>query len=133
MTDWAHRIGRHINAEGSVIVPPRIADWIEEQIGLVSERRIALADTDPLAYAVLSALRMIALSHRSGNGTKLAEAQPSSEDSNVWLTTSDAAAELGVTDRAIRKWIAQNQLPAHRYGGRWLINRTDLQAQAFAA
>ena len=45
----------------------RIADWIERQIGSVSERRIGLADTDPLAYAVLSALRIVAFNDRSGS------------------------------------------------------------------
>jgi excisionase family DNA binding protein len=120
VTDWSARIGRHITADGSVIVPPRIADWIEGQIGLVSERRTALAGTDPLAYTVLSALRIVALPHRSGNGTKLAGGQPTSEDSEQWLTTSEAAAQMGVTDRAVRKWIAQDRLPAKRYGGRWM-------------
>ena len=28
--DWAERIGRHITVEGSVIVPPRIANWLAE-------------------------------------------------------------------------------------------------------
>ena len=132
MTDWVHRVGRHITPEGCVLVPPRIADWIERQIGLVSERRIGLADTDPLAYAVLSALRIVAFNHRSGSGTKSAQGQPSSKESQ-WLTTSEAAARVGVTDRAIRKWIAQGRLPATRYGGRWLIDQTDLDVRALAA
>jgi excisionase family DNA binding protein len=131
VTDWAERIGRHITPDGCVVVPPRIADWIEKQIGLVSERRTALANSDPLAYSVLSALRIVALAHRSGNGTKLAGGQPSSEES--WLTTSEAGNAVGVTDRAIRKWIAAGRLPARKHGGRWLIDRTDLQVQVFAA
>jgi excisionase family DNA binding protein len=133
MTDWAQRIGCHITPNGSVVVPPRIADWIERQIGLVSERRTAMAGTDPLAYTVLSALRVVALSHRSGNGTKVAGGQSASEESEQWLTTSEAANAAGVTDRAIRKWIAQDRLPAKRHGGRWLINQKDLHVKAFAA
>ena len=34
-----------------------------------------------------------------------------------------------MTDRAIRKWIAQGRLPATRYGGRWLIDQTDLEVR----
>ena len=37
-----------------------------------------------------------------------------------------------MTDRAIRKWIAQGRLPATRYGGRWLIDQTDLDVRALA-
>lgn len=37
------------------MVPQRIADWIEREIGLVSERRIKIADTDPLACDVIGA------------------------------------------------------------------------------
>jgi excisionase family DNA binding protein len=127
------QISRHLTAEGCVIVPPRIADWIEKQIGLVSERRIALADTDPLAYAVLSALRLVALQQRTGNGTKSAAVQSSPEELTVWLTTQEAAADAEVTDSCIRKRIRSGRLPAIKRGGRYLINRNDLQAQAFAA
>ena len=47
----------------------------------------------------------------------------------MWLTTSEAALEADVTDRCIRKWIVQGRLPATWHGGRWLIDRTALQAK----
>jgi excisionase family DNA binding protein len=131
--DWAERIGRHILPDGSVAVPPRIAAWLEKRAGLTNDRRIALRDTDPAAYAVLAALRLAALNHFSGTGTKLAAQQHLTQELRVWMSTSTAAALLGVTDRAIRKWIATGKLPATRHGSRWLINRNHLQALALSA
>ena len=92
-----------------------------------------MADTDPLAYAVLSALRLVALQQRTANGTNLAVVQSPPEELSVWLTASEAAAAVGVTDSAIRKWIRNGRLPAVKRGGRWLVNRNDLHAQALAA
>ena len=91
MNDWASRIGRHMTAEGSVVVPARIAAWLEQRAGLTSDRRIRVRDTDPAAYEVLMALHAAALDHRSGTGTKLAVAQPTRRESETWLTTTEAA------------------------------------------
>jgi excisionase family DNA binding protein len=132
-TDWAQRIGRHVTAEGSVIVPTRIAHWLEQKAGVTGDKRISLRDTDPLAYEVLAALHIAALSHGSESGTKGVVGQPKQEESDQWLTTAEAAGELGVTDRAIRKRIATGRLPARRRGWQWQIDRNDLQIQAFVA
>jgi excisionase family DNA binding protein len=131
--DWPQRIGRHILPDGSVTVPPRIAAWLEKRAGVTDERRIALRDSDPAAYAVLAALRLAALYHRSDTGTKLAEQQHVTQELMVWINTSTAAALLGITDRAIRKRIATGRLPATRHGSRWLINRNHLQALMLSA
>jgi excisionase family DNA binding protein len=133
MTDWAERIGRHITAEGSVVVPPRIAAALEEKAGLTADRQILVRDNDPLAYEVLAALHLAALIHSSGSGTKLAAVQHGSKESDQWLTTTEAAAEVGVTDRCIRKWITTGRLPARQHGNRYLIDRQHLTIQALAA
>ena len=57
------------HAEGCVVCRRGSRIGLNGQIGLVSERGIGLVDTDLLAYAVLSALRIVALNHRSGSGT----------------------------------------------------------------
>jgi excisionase family DNA binding protein len=133
MTDWAARIGRHITSEGSVVVPPRIAHWLEQKAGVTSDRRIAIRDTDPEAYEVLAALHLAALQHRSDLGTKRAGGQGTPEDCKQWLTTAEAANEAGVTDRCIRNWITRGQLPATRNGWQYLIDRTHLNIRALAA
>ncbi|MBJ7340635.1 MAG: excisionase family DNA-binding protein [Mycolicibacterium sp.] len=49
------------------------------------------------------------------------------------MTTAEAAKELSVTDRAVRKRIAAGRLPATKHGSRWLLNRDHVQiAQALA-
>jgi excisionase family DNA binding protein len=90
-----------------------------------------IRDSDPFAYEVLTALHLAALRHRSDPGTELARRQVNSSDLETWLTTAETARRLGVTDRAIRKWIALGRLPATKCGGRWLLDRNHVQiAQA---
>jgi len=119
--DWSQRIGRHVRPDGSVSVPPRIAYWLESQAGLTADRRINLRTTDPAAYEILSALHLAALHHRSGSGTESTGAHPDPQESDLW-TTTHAAAQLGVSDRCVRKWCAQGRMPATRHGSRWLIH-----------
>ena len=133
MVDWSSRIGRHITPEGCVVVPARIAAWLEDKAGVTADRRIMLRDTDPEAYEVLAALRIAALQHRSANGTKVVGTAPDSTESEQWLTTSQAAAQVGVTDRCIRKWIGTGRLPAQRHGRDWRINPAHLHIRALAA
>jgi excisionase family DNA binding protein len=121
ISSWGDRIAQRLTADGSVIVPPRIAAWLEDKAGVTGERRIMLRDTDPDAYVVLAALRLAALAHRSDCGTKMVSPQPDRPKLESWLTTSQAAQQAGVTDRCIRKWIAAHRLPATRHGERWLI------------
>jgi excisionase family DNA binding protein len=131
--DWAARIARHITEDGSVLIPPRIANWLERQAGVTADRRIMLRDTDPQAYEVLAAVHIAALNHRSGNGTKPVGVPSNPKESEVWLTTSEAADHAGVTDRAVGNWCNAGTLPARKHGGRWLINRNDITIYAHTA
>lgn len=124
LTPLEVRIAQRITSDGSVIIPPRMARWLEKQAGITADRRIRLRDNDPEAYVVLAALHLAALS--SGNGTNHAAAQGVSASSNVWMSTGEAATALGVTDRCVRKRCKAGQLPAVRSGSRWLINRATL-------
>lgn len=46
---------------------------------------------------------------------------------SLYLTIAEAAEQLRITDRGIRKMIADGRLPAYRVGGRVLrIRRADL-------
>jgi excisionase family DNA binding protein len=112
--------------EGAVIVPPRIAHWLEKQAGVTRERRAAIRDTDYEAYEVLHALWLSADQFRTANGTKVAVTQPRTPELGLWLTAIEAAEDVGVGDSAIRKWIRAGRLPAVKRGGRWLVNARDL-------
>ena len=118
------RIAQRITSDGSAIIPPRVAHWLEQNSGITADRRIRLRDTDPDAYVALAALHLAAL--RSDNGTNDAAAQRISADSNMWMSTSEAAEALNVTDRCVRKWCTTGRLGAEMSGGRWLIDRNTL-------
>ena len=92
-----------------------------------------MRDTDSLAYEVLAALHIAALNHGTENGTKRVAGQPKQQESDQWLTTAEAATELGISERAIRKRIERGRLRARRRGWQWQINRIDLHVRAFAA
>lgn len=98
-----------------------------------------LRAADAEAYEVLSALRLSALGHEqnvfratqqptgvSASGHKNANDKSFQQQSNRWLTTTQAAQLTGVHDRTIRRWIVTQRLPANRHGGRWLIDRQHL-------
>lgn len=46
---------------------------------------------------------------------------------NPYLTTSEAAAQIGVTWNAVNKLITRGKLPAVKVGGNWLILPADLE------
>lgn len=121
-------ISRHVTADGAVIVPPRIAHWLETNAGVTADWRDRLRDTDLEAHQVMAALHWAATQHRSGIGTNSPVGQRKQPESQVWLSTCEAAREMKVSDRCIRKWISTDRLPATMSGCRWLINRNDLTA-----
>ncbi|ARV85074.1 helix-turn-helix domain-containing protein [Mycobacterium intracellulare subsp. chimaera] len=139
--DWPQRITSHVNAhDGSVVVPQRVAKWLHARAPVPYEQRLLLRERDPELYAVINALRMTALSDpeswpaTSDLGSKMAKpTTPQQESESEWLTTRRASEIAGVTDRAIRDWIATKRLPARRHGHTWRIHRTDLQAATQAA
>jgi excisionase family DNA binding protein len=122
----APRASHHVTADGAVIVPPRIAHWLENKAGITADWRDHLRDTDLEAHQVMAALHWAATQHRSGIGTNLPVAQRKRAELEVWLSTTEAAREMNVTDRCIRKWIHTGRLPATMSGARWLISRNDL-------
>jgi excisionase family DNA binding protein len=131
--DQVARIHRRITEGGAVIVPPRIASWLERHSGVTADLRVRVRGVDPEAYEVLAALHLAALHDSSSDcGTKVGTAQPHTTESETWLTTGEAAKHADVTDRCVRKWIADGRLPATRHGGRWLIHRKALDVKKFA-
>ncbi len=120
-------VSKYVTATGWAIVPPRIAHWLEAKAKVTADLRGRLRDTDWDAHQVLTALHVVALRYaRSDIGTKPPVGHSCRAESEVWVSTSEAAAELNVTDRCIRNWIYAKRLPATKPGGRWLINRNDI-------
>jgi excisionase family DNA binding protein len=118
---------RYITPDGWAIVPPQIAHWLEKRAEVNAGTRARLRETNWDAYLVLTSLHAVALQYRrSDPGTNTAVGDHERSDSEVWMSTSEAAAELGVTDRCIRKWIHNKRLQAIKPGCRWLINRNDV-------
>jgi|GEM_PF-2874178 excisionase family DNA binding protein len=124
---WEQRIADRMTPDGSVVVPPRVAAYLEAKAGVTADRRILLRGHDDEAYEVLMALHFAADAHRSGNGTEHVVGQ---RKQPKLMTTTEAAKAIGVTDRCIRKRIATGRLPAERHGGSWLINPAQLNIAA---
>lgn len=124
------RITQRITADGSVIIPPRIAHWLEQNSGMTADRRFRLYFTDPEAYVVLTALHFAAL--RSDCGTNHAAGQQNTKQSEMWLSTKQAAKALNVTDRCVRKWCTTGRLHAELVGARWLVNPNSIALQKIA-
>lgn len=121
--------GAYLHGDGPaciVIVPARIANWLATRTNL-SEVRINSRGTDPEVYAVLAALHRAGLAWRTSATGSSAPAEPEAATPSKWMSTTQAALQLGVTDRAIRLAIGQHRLPAENLDGRWRITREDLE------
>lgn len=125
------RISQLITNDGSAIISPRIARWLEDTCKLTADRRIRLRDNDPDAYVTLTALHLAAL--RSENGTKETAEQRNTKQSQKWLSTKEAAKALDVTDRCIRKWCTTGQLNAELTGARWLVDPNSIALKDIAS
>jgi len=55
-----------------------------------------------------------------------ASAAARSSDPSEWITTHDAAKELGVTPGRVRQYVLEGRLPATKSGRDLLIRRNDL-------
>jgi excisionase family DNA binding protein len=119
----------YVHADGQlVLVPAKVAHWLGQH-GL-DALRVRARGEDPEVDAVLSALRLAALTHTASAGGSTsgsllvneAEVPPSSE----WMSTGQAADALGVTPRAVRLACKRGRLPAEQVDGRWRITRTSV-------
>lgn len=111
-----------------VVVPAKVAHWLGQH-GL-DALRIRARGENPEVDAVLSALRLAALTYTASAGGSTsgsllaseAEVPPLSE----WMSTGQAADALGVSPRAVRLACEQGRLPAAQVDGRWRITRASV-------
>ena len=50
------------------------------------------------------------------------------ERRQIFLTTRDAARDIGVAQRTLQTWIAEGRLAAVRVGGRYLVHAPSLES-----
>jgi excisionase family DNA binding protein len=118
---------KYITANGWAMFPPQFAHYLEARAKITPDERARLRNTNWDAYQLFTSLHAVALRYkRSGGGTKSAVGHSDRPHSEMWLTARQAAAELNVTDRCVRKWICAKRLPATKPGAHWLIHRNDL-------
>jgi excisionase family DNA binding protein len=109
-----------------VILPARVAAWLERHAGL-NDLRVRARGADPEVDSVLQALHRASLHWRTTvTGSNQAPAPEAPTELNQWLSTTQAADRLGITDRAVRLAIAEHRLPATSLNGRWRITREDI-------
>lgn len=110
-----------------VVVPGRVAAWLERNADL-RRLRTEVRGGDAEVDAVLVALATCALAWRtSAVGRERAPEPEVVASSGQRLSTSQAAALLSRSDRAVRMACSAGRLPAEQVGGRWLIDREDLE------
>ena len=114
------------NCGPGVEVPGRVAAWLEARTDLRRIRTDARG-ADPEVDAVLSDLHRVALLWRScvdgSDPRKPAQAQPLLP----WLTVSEVANQLGVTESRVRQLVQAEALPAEQVDRRWRISRIDFE------
>lgn len=120
-----------LDGTGVVVVPAQVAAWLLERTNLAGVRQRARGD-DALVDTVLVALTVAGL-HWQQRTTATTTATtsatlPQPADPAAWVTTTEAANRLHVTDRAVRQQITAGRLPARRRGRRWEVDAAALPA-----
>jgi excisionase family DNA binding protein len=111
---------------GVVVLSAEDAARINRKLGL-DNMRAKVRGADAELDSILMSIRMAAVQwQRSALGTKPA---PTSEPRPVWITTKEAAKELGdISTRRVCKLIELGALAATKDGvGCWHIRRDDLE------
>ncbi|MDO9398388.1 MAG: helix-turn-helix domain-containing protein [Herbiconiux sp.] len=110
-----------------MIVPRRVCAYLNRYADL-DRFRLQTRGQDAEVDGVLVAFRVAALSwQEAATGTKEAAPPELEGSSDNWMSTTQAATQLGIGDRAVRKAIAEGRLHAENIAGRWRIRRDQLQ------
>jgi len=108
-----------------VRVSARVAAWLLRYAGLDQYRREHRGE-DPEVDNTLVQLTVIAYEWRS-SATGTRDAPKAELDPQfTWMSTTQAAQQIGLTPRGIVKAITENRLKAERVGRTWRINPEQL-------
>ncbi|MDP9466822.1 MAG: helix-turn-helix domain-containing protein [Actinomycetota bacterium] len=131
-TRWGREHFLHDQPGPVVVVTARVAAWLDAR-GL-SALRVNARGVDAEVDAVLAALHYAALSWRTSLTSAQPEVEPEVAGPDVgdapglaWVSSTQAADLLGITDRAVRLAMESGRLPAEKVDGRWRVAREDLE------
>lgn len=109
-----------------VIIPAEYAYKLNRLV--LNTIRPKVRGADPQLDQVLQALGYAGLRWaESARGTNVVPQQEPVRPSTQTVSTTTAAAILGITDRAVRKAITEGRLTATAVDGRWRIDRAELE------
>lgn len=110
----------------AAVLDARACAWLEHYANLTA-LRVRVRGTDLEISKQLEDIRVAALHWRSSATGTERDTEPELAAKSEWLSTGQVAHELMITDRAVRKAIAEERLPATVIGGRYRISREDLE------
>jgi excisionase family DNA binding protein len=117
----------YIHAGGDVVVVPARVAALLLRHARIDQLRTQLRGADAELDSVLVALTVAALHWRtSATGSEIAPT-PEARAQSPWMSTTQAAEHLGITDRAVRLAISERRLAAEQVDGRWRISREDVE------
>jgi excisionase family DNA binding protein len=109
-----------------VILSSRVAAYLNRYAGLDAYRSAHRGEDPEVDQALLSIAIVAAQWRSSATGTPQAT-KPELAANSEWLSTTDAASRLQMTDGGIRKAIREHRLKATTVAGRHRISRTDFE------
>lgn len=109
-----------------VILSARVCAYLGRYAAL-DAFRASHRGSDRETDEALTAMRVAALAWRSSVTGTTEAAKPELAASSKWLSTSETASLLGMTDRGVRTAIADGRLKAENIAGRWRINLENLE------
>jgi excisionase family DNA binding protein len=109
-----------------VEIPGRVAAWLEARLDL-RRLRVDVRGIDAEVDAVLADLHRVALTWSTSVDGKN-QAEPTEAVALLpWLTVSEAADQLSVSESRVRQLVRARCLPAEQVDRRWRISRTDFE------
>lgn len=113
------------------VLPGWAAHWLETRTDL-ARQRVVHRGQDPGVDEVLIRIRAVAMAWAAAGSAAGATAgtrspSPPELPRNSACGVTEAADLIGIGNRAVCKAIAEQRLPATRVGGRWLLDRVDVE------
>lgn len=122
-----------------VVVSPRVAAALGPVLArLLRDERARGGRVAAEVAEVIAELDQVGRAHRAAVEARVADADVRGRTSGhssrghgsrmrPWVSVGQAAGLLGVSERHVRRWIADGRLAAERAGGRWALDLVDVE------